>query len=378
MIYLDNNATTRVADEVLQAMLPYFVDSYGNASSTHHFGAQVSGAIDDARNALSILIGAKEREITFTSGGTESNNAALRGIAAARPETKHIVTSTVEHPAISEVVDQFAAEGYRVSRIRVDATGQLDLDQLAQTVTDQTTLVSIMLANNETGVLNPLSKIGRIVHPLGVPLHTDAVQAVGKSFVNVDQLDVSALSLSGHKYHGPKGIGALYLRRGTPFEPQMLGGKQERGRRGGTLNVPGIVGLGRASHLAFQQYSNDVLTPLRERFEQGLLERVPQAIIVGAESKRLGNTSCVCFPGFASEPLVMLLSDQGVCVSAGAACASGSLEPSPVLLAMGIEPEIAQGEIRFSLSRFTTTDEIDQVLEIIPRVLEKISASSVL
>lgn len=382
MIYLDNNATTCVDDEVLVAMLPFFTEDYGNASSTHHFGARVNRALDEARTSVATLIGCKERELVFTSGGTESNNAALHGLAAARPETRHIITSSVEHPAISEVIDQFEKTGYEITRLAVDENGQLDLEQLEAAITADTTLISVMLANNETGVIHPLRHISTIARPLNVPVHTDAVQAVGKSLLNVIRLDVSALTLSGHKLHGPKGVGALYLRRGTPFEAQIRGGQQERGRRGGTLNVPGIVGLGAACQVAFrlacEHEGRDQLMPLRERFEKGLRERVPEALIIASNAERLGNTTCVCFPGFASEPLVMLLSDHGICVSAGAACASGSLEPSPVLLAMGIPPEVAQGEIRFSLSRYTTNEEIDQVLDILPRVLEKIAASSVL
>jgi cysteine desulfurase len=378
MLYLDNNATTRVADEVLRAMLPFFAESYGNPSSTHHFGARNSGAIDQARAAVANLIGARDRDVIFTSGGTESDNAAIRGIAAARANTRHVVISAVEHPAVSEVADHYAQLGYKLTRIGVDAEGRLDLGQLADAVTAETTLISIMLANNETGIIFPLEEVARIAGQHGVPVHTDAVQAMGKLPVEVETLGVAALSLSGHKYHGPKGVGALYLRRGIPFETQMLGGKQERGRRGGTLNVPGIVGLGKACELAADPARLSTMAMLRDRFELGLLARIPDAVVIGRNVPRLCNTSCVCFPGFASEPLVMLLSQHDVCVSAGAACASGSLEPSPILLAMGIAPEVAQGQVRFTLSHETAADDIDQVLEILPRVLDKISASSVL
>ncbi len=373
--YLDNNATTRCDDAVVAAMTPLLAEHYGNASSTHHFGAAVGAQIDEARAAVAQLIGAREREVVFTSGGTEADVAALRGVLAARPDKRHLVISTVEHPAVAETADELEREGVEVSRIAVDAHGAPDLQQLRDTLRDDTALVSIMLANNETGVVLPLGEICQIAAERRIPVHTDAVNAVGKLPIDVAQLGVSLLSLSAHKFHGPKGVGALYIRRGAPFVPLMAGGGQERGRRGGTLNTPGIVGLGTAARhaMALDEAALRGVATLRDALEDRIASEFPEAVIIGRRGPRLVNTTCVCFPGVEGAALVVLLSERGVCVSSGAACASGSLEPSPVLQAMGVPAEVAQGELRLSLSKYTTEADIDRLLSVLPEVVQRVA-----
>ncbi|HMQ15966.1 MAG TPA: aminotransferase class V-fold PLP-dependent enzyme [Phycisphaerae bacterium] len=375
--YLDNNATTRVADEVVAAMLPCFTEAYGNPSSVHHFGAQVAARIEQARAHVAALIGARESEIVFTSGGTEADNAALRGVAAARPSKRHIVISTIEHPAILETAEQLERDGLSVTRVGVDGDGRVDLDALAAAVRPDTLLVSIMLANNETGVIQPLRQIADIAHRGGALAHTDAVQAIAKMPVNVGDLAVDLLSLSSHKFHGPKGAGALYVRGGTAFRSIMFGGPQERGRRGGTLNAPGIIGLGAACRLAAEHLgAADTLRRLRDRMEREIVARIPGAHVMGAAAPRLCNTSCICFAGVEAEAVLVLLSEAGVCVSSGAACHSGSLEPSHVICAMGVDPAIAQGQLRFSLSRFNTEEDVDRLVALLPQIIAKVAAVS--
>lgn len=376
--YLDNNATTRPDDRVVAAMLPLLTERYGNPSSAHYFGAQVAAEIEEARRQVAGLLGARDSEIVFTGGGTEADNAALRGVLAARPDRRHLVISAVEHHAILQTAERLEEEGIAVTRIGVDGAGRLDLAALAAALRPDTALVSVMLANNETGVIFPLAEVAAIARRAGVPVHTDAVNALGKMPVDVEALGVDLLSLSAHKIHGPKGVGALYIRRGTPFRPWQIGGSQERGRRGGTLNAPGIVGLGAACRILRELAPDDQarIAALRDRLEAGLLERCPRAHVIGREAPRLPNTLCLCFEGVLSEPIVLLLSEAGVCVSSGAACASGSVEPSHVLQAMGIPAHIAQGQIRLSLSRFTTPADIDRALDVLPPAVEKVAASN--
>jgi cysteine desulfurase len=375
--YLDNNATTRPDPQVVSAMLPLLTERYGNPSSAHHFGAQVAAEVEEARRQVASLIGARDSEIVFTSGGTEADNAALRGVLAADPTRRHLVISAVEHHAILETAARMEAEGIAVSRVGVDHEGRLVLAALEQAIRDDTGLISVMLANNETGVVFPIKAVCEIAARHGVPVHTDAVNALGKTRVNVEQLGVSLLSLSGHKIYGPKGAGALYIRRGTPFQAWQTGGAQERGRRGGTLNAPGIIGLGAACRVLAEtaEEDNRRIAALRERLEKEITLRFPRARIIGAAAERLPNTTCVCFAGLASEPLLILLSEAGICASGGAACAAGSLEPSHVLAAMGVEPQVAQGQVRFSLGRFNTAADLDRLFEILPQAVEKVAAS---
>lgn len=375
--YLDNNATTRPDPRVVEAMLPLLTELYGNPSSTHQFGSQLAARVQDARRQVAALIGARESEIIFTSGGTESDNAALRGVLGALPGKRRLVISAVEHHAVFEYAEQLEREGVAVTHVPVDGDGRLDLAALGEAISEDTALVSVMLANNETGVIFPLEAVCQIAAARRVPVHTDAVNALGKMPIDVEKLGVSLLSLSAHKIYGPKGVGALYLRRGTPFRPTQIGGGQEGKRRGGTLNVPGIIGLGTACELLRREQAE--LWPkslrLRERLEAALLERFPFAQVIGAASDRLPNTSCVCFEGLPSEPIIVLLSEAGVCVSAGAACSSGSLEVSHVLKAMGVPPALGHGQVRFSLGRFNTEADVDRALEVLPPILEKVRAS---
>lgn len=371
--YLDNNATTRVDPRVLEAMWPYVAEHYGNPSSSHRFGAQVAAAIETAREQVAGVIGARESEIVFTSGGTEADNAALRGVVAARPNKRHLIISAVEHHAIIETAELLKRDGVDVTTVGVDAAGRLDLDALAGAIRDDTLLISIMLANNETGVIHPIKQVCEIAKQHGVLVHTDAVNALGKTPVNVDDLGVDLLSLSAHKIHGPKGVGALYIRRGTPFRPLLVGGSQERNRRGGTHNAAGIIALGTACELISADGADTTgrVLELRDYLEHELVERFPNAHTVGHDAKRLPNTTCVCLAGCPAQAMLMLLSGIGVYVSSGSACASGSLEPSHVLKAMGVAPEIAQGQIRVSLSRFSTRDDLDRLLEVLPGIVAK-------
>ena len=376
LTYLDNNATTRIDPRVVETMTPYLTEWYGNPSSVHSFGARVAADIEQARGQVAACIGAKESEIVFTSGGTEADNAALRGVAAARPRKKHIIISAVEHHAILETSERMEQDGHEVTQVGVDAAGRLDFDELAAALRDDTLLVSVMLVNNETGVVFPLGEVCRIAHDRGVLVHTDAVNAIGKTDCDVERLGVDLLSLSAHKIHGPKGVGALYIRRGTPFRSLLIGGPQERQRRGGTHNAAGIMALGRACEIMREESTNShaKIAMLRDRLEREIAERIPTAHVIGCDAERVANTSCICFAGVGAEAVLMLLSEAGVCVSSGAACSSGSLEPSHVLRAMGIDPVIAQGQIRFSLSRFSTDEDVDRLLDVLPRVLDRVAA----
>ncbi len=376
MIYLDNNATTRPDERVVAAMLPLLTEFYGNPSSAHCFGAQAAVQIEEARRRVAGLIGARESQIVFTSGGTEADNTALRGVLAAEPARRHLVISAVEHHAIFETAEQLQREGASLTRVGVDRNGRLDLDALRRAVRPDTGLISVMLANNETGVIFPIKEVSEIGRQRGVPVHTDAVNALGKTPVNVDQLGVSLLSLSSHKIYGPKGVGALYVRDGTPFQKWQIGGAHERNRRGGTLNAPGTIGLGMACRLLSEQGPevNARIARLRDRLEAELARRFSNVHVIGSGAERLPNTSCVCFERVLGTSLVMLLSEVGICVSSGAACAAGETEPSHVLRAMAIDTGIAAGEVRFSLGRFSTDADIDGLFEVLPGVMELAAA----
>ncbi|MFO0839226.1 MAG: aminotransferase class V-fold PLP-dependent enzyme [Phycisphaerae bacterium] len=376
IIYLDNNATTRVDPAVIDAMLPYWSEHFGNAASSHRAGAAAAAGVEKARADLARAIGARDSEIVFTSGGTEADNAALRGVFAARPDRRHLVVSAIEHHAVLETAEQLAHEGVCVTHAGVTRDGVLDLDQLASALRDDTALVAVMLANNETGVIQPLAQAAALAKARGALVMCDAVQALGKIAIQVDQLAVDLLTVSAHKLYGPKGAGALYVRRGTPFRPFILGGHQERDRRGGTQNTAGIVGLGAAAEIALHELpvESTRLARLRDRLEAELDRTFEMARGVGRSASRLPNTSCTCFSGVSAEAVLLLLSEAGVCVSSGAACSSGSLEPSHVLRAMGIDAHDAQGQIRFSFGRFNDDSDIDALLEILPAALQRVSA----
>jgi cysteine desulfurase len=375
VIYVDNNATTMVAPEVLDAMMPYFSTNYGNPSSMHSFGGNVSKAIQTARENVANLIGAAPKEIVFTSCGTESDGTAIRAAIESYPDKKHLVTSRVEHPAIKNLYEALSKKGYRTTFVPVDRNGELDIDYLYDNLSDDTAIVSLMWANNETGVIFPIEEISREIKSRGILFHTDAVQAVGKIPFNVSETGVDMLSLSGHKFHSPKGIGALYIRRGTKFSPFMIGGHQEWGRRGGTENTASIIGMGKAAELAaahLAQNDYERVSRLRDKLEQTLLDTVPNAFVNGKAANRLPNTSSIAFEYVEGEAILLMLNEYGICASSGSACTSGSLEPSHVLRAMGVPFTAAHGSIRFSLSRYSTEDEIDVILEKLPPIIKRL------
>ena len=378
--YLDNNATTRVNRSVLQVMLPFFTDQFGNGSSMHSFGEDVSQAIRRARKQVQMLIGAEhDHEIIFTSGGTESDNTAILSALEAAPRRREIITSTVEHPAILGLCAHLERnKGYIVHRIGVDRQGRLDLEAYRAALSDRVAIVSLMWANNETGALFPVEELALEAKAVGALFHTDAVQAVGKIAIDVKSSAIDMLSLSGHKFHAPKGIGALYVRRGVRFKPVFKGGQQERGRRPGTENTPGIVGLGAAADIALRRL-DDVQTrvkELRDRLEKGILQRVGRTILMAAETERLPNTSTIAFEFIEGEAILLHLSRAGVAASSGSACSSGSLEPSHVLRAMDIPFTAAHGAIRFSLSHETTERDVERVLDVVPEVIAKLRGLS--
>ena len=377
-IYLDNNATTQVDEEVLAAMLPYLSQYYGNPSSMHSFGGQVSKAVKTARKQVASLLGADISEIVFTSCGTEGDNAAIRAALLAQPNKRHIVTTEVEHPAVLNLCKQLEKQGYTVTYLSVNGQGQLDLDEVQASLTGNTALVSVMYANNETGVVFPIEQIGQMAKEYGALFHVDAVQAVGKIPLNMKTSTIDLLVLSGHKIHGPKGMGALYVRRGTKFRPLLVGGHQERGRRGGTENVAGIVALGKAAELAQQHLAHNVEQEkrLRDRLERGILETIADTVVNGHPTERLPNTTNIGFKYIEGEAILLLLDRYGICASSGSACTSGSLEPSHVLRAMGLPYSVLHGSIRFSLSRYTTEAEVDRVLEVVPGIIERLRALS--
>ncbi|MEJ2658729.1 MAG: cysteine desulfurase NifS [Desulfobacterales bacterium] len=374
VIYLDNNATTQVAPEVLEEMLPYFNEFYGNPSSMHTFGGMVEHKIVEARERLAELLGASPEEIIFTSCGTESDNTAIRAAILSNPDKKHIMTSRVEHPAIKNLYEYLSKSGYRVTFVPVDRKGRLDLDYLYKNLSEDTAIVSIMWANNESGVIFPIEEIGKVLKKKGIVFHTDAVQAVGKIPIDLKNVDVDMLSLSGHKLHGPKGVGALYVRKGTKFSPFLIGGHQEKGRRGGTENAASIIGLGKASELAARNLfsENKKVKQLRDKLETEILNRVPNAIVNGDRENRLPNTTSIAFEFVEGESILLMMDEYGICASSGSACTSGSLEPSHVLRAMGVPFTAAQGSVRFSLSIYNTEEEIEFVIEKLPPIIERL------
>ena len=374
IVYLDNNATTRTAPEVVEAMLPFFSDAYGNPSSMHSFGGRVARHVREARERVAALINAEPCEILFTSCGTESDNAAIMGTLQSYPDKKHFIMTRVEHPAVLNVGHYLRARGYRVTELGVDGEGRLDLEELRDALDEDTALVSIMAANNETGVLFPLDAIAALVKERGIPFHSDAVQAVGKIPLDMKRTPVDMLSLSGHKLHAPKGIGALYIRKGTRFTPFVIGGHQELGKRGGTENVPYIVALGKAAERAMNhmEEENGRVKALRDRLERELLTRIPNAIRNGAEKERLPNTTSISFEYVEGESILLMMDAVGICASSGSACTSGSLEPSHVLRAMGVPFTAAHGSIRFSLSIYNSDADVDHVIEHLPPVIQRI------
>jgi cysteine desulfurase len=377
-IYLDNNATTKVADEVLEAMLPYFTQLYGNPSSMHTFGGQVGQRIRDAREEVAALLGASPDEIVFTSCGTESDNAAIHSALLTKPDKKHIVISRVEHPAIRALCSHLGTQGYKITELPVSKNGILDLENLENSLTPDTAIVSLMWANNETGVTFPVEEAARLTHDKGILFHTDAVQAVGKIPINMKNNVIDMLSISGHKLHAPKGIGVLYVRRGTKFSPFLIGGHQEKGRRGGTENAAGIIGVGKACELAAKNMDteNNRVKQLRDKLEHELLKKISQSRVNGDIENRLPNTTNISFEYVEGEAILLLMNELGICASSGSACTSGSLQPSHVLRAMGVPFTMAHGSIRFSLSIYNTEEEVDFVIEKMPAIIERLRGMS--
>ncbi|MEN3325800.1 MAG: cysteine desulfurase [Acidobacteriota bacterium] len=380
IIYLDNNATTRVAARVMNAMQPYLNEYYGNPSSAHFLGRQMKCAVEESREQVASLIGAAETsEIVFTSCGSESDNWAIRGTLATQPNKKHIVTTQVEHEAVRNVCRLLEQEGYEVTWLGVDGNGELDLDELRSALRPDTALVSIMLANNETGVLFPTEEIGRIVREKSEAVfHVDGVQAVGKIPIDLKSTQVDLFALSGHKLHAPQGIGALYIRKGLSLPSFIIGGAQEQGRRAGTSAVPNIVGLGAACQLAIDDNDHVSIERLRNRLEDGILANIRNARLNGIadRTKRLPNTSNISFEYVDGQNILMHLEEEGICVSTGSACHSTTRESSPTLRAMNVPFTAAQGSIRFSLGRNNTDSDIDTTLRVLPRIIEKLAAMS--
>lgn len=373
-VYLDNNATTMVAPEVLDAMLPFLKERYGNPSSMHDFGGDVAKDVELARMRVAELLGAEnDYEIVFTGCGTESDNFAILGTLAYFRDRRHIITSKVEHPAVLNLYRKLEREGYRASYVPVDRDGNLDMEFLRKSFDDDTAIVSIMHANNETGVIFPVEEIGALCRERGVPFHIDGVQAAGKIPVDVKKIQCDLYSISGHKFHAPKGMGALYIRRGTRIRPLMYGGHQERGRRPGTENVPGIVSMGKAAELALRHLPDEErVRALRDRLESAILSRFSNVQLNGSKEARVPNTTNVGFEYIEGEAILLYLNEKGIAASSGSACSSGSLEPSHVLRAMGVPFTAAHGSIRFSLSRFTTEEEIDYTVSVLPEIIERL------
>ncbi len=377
-IYLDNNATTAVGPEVLEETLPYLKDLYGNPSSMHTFGGQLGVKVREARARVAALLGAEPEEIIFTSCGTESDNTAIMSALETYPQKRHIITTRVEHPAVYNFCKHLARKGYRVSFVPVDGKGKLNMDAFLKALDDETAIVSIMYANNETGVVFPIGEIGALLRERGILFHTDAVQAVGKIPLDMKSLPVDMLSLSGHKLHAPKGVGALYVRKGTRFYPYIIGGHQEHGRRAGTENVASIIALGKACELADEHINDEVtyVSRLRDKLETALLRDCPNARLNGDTEHRLPNTTNISFEYVEGEAILLRLDEFGICASSGSACTSGSLEPSHVLRAMGVPFTAMHGSIRFSLSRYNTEEEIDRVIEVLPPIIKDLRALS--
>src|ERR1043166_1704658 len=380
-IYFDNNATTRVLPEVFEEMRPFYTDFYGNPSSIHRFGSQVGEKINAARARVAALIGAADPvEVIFTSCGTEGDNAAIRAMLEAQGEKRHIVTTQVEHPAVLGLCQHLEKKGYHVTWLKVDSNGMLDLDELRDSLTNDTALVSVMYANNETGVIFPIERIGEIVRSKGIPFHVDAVQAAGKIPINLKNIPVDLLTISGHKFHAPKGVGALYVRRKIAFPPFMIGGHQEQNRRAGTENVAGIIGMGKAAELALKHLPENAqrIRALRDQLETSIAQSCPECRINGKGQDRLPNTSNISFRYLEGESILVLLDQYGICASTGSACTAGSAEPSHVLRAMRVPPDWLQGAVRFSLSGLNTEEEVRHVNEKLPSIVQRLQGLSAL
>ena len=374
-IYLDNNATTRVDEDIVKEMLPFFTEYYGNPSSIHVFGESVGRSLKKARKQVQKILGAEhDHEVVFTSCGTESNSTAILSAVKAQPDRKEIITTSVEHPAILTLCEYLEKDGYTIHRLEVDDKGRLDLEKYQSLLSENVAIVSVMWANNETGTIFPIEMMAEMANAAGVMFHTDAVQAVGKIAIDLKNTKIDMLSLSGHKLHAPKGIGALYVRRGLRFRPLLRGGHQERGRRAGTENAAGIVALGKACEMALEhmEYENTTVKALRDRLEQGILSQVPNTFVTGDTDNRLPNTSNIAFEYIEGEAILMLLNKEGIAASSGSACTSGSLEPSHVMRAMDIPYTAAHGTVRFSLSRYNTEEEIDKVVAAVPPIMERL------
>jgi cysteine desulfurase len=373
-IYFDNNATTKVAEEVFEEMRSYFCDLYGNPSSMHTFGGQIGIKIRNAREQVAGLLGCEPSEVVFTGCGTESDNTAIMGSLAARPNRRKVITTRIEHPAVLTTCRELENHGCTIVELGVDKQGRLDLAELEDQIDDDTVLVTIMYANNETGVVFPIERIAELVTSKGVVFHTDAVQAVGKIPLNLSRSPIDLLSISGHKLHAPKGVGVLYVKKGTRLSPYMLGGHQEGGRRAGTENVPGIIGLGKACELAGKniEEENRRVKKLRDKLEAAILDKCPGSRLNGDKEDRLPNTSNISFEYIEGEAILLMLDKHGICASSGSACTSGSLEPSHVLRAMGVPFTAAHGSIRFSLSRYNTEEEVDYTIEKMPDIVNRL------
>jgi len=375
IVYVDNNATTKIADEVFEAMKPFLTDYYGNPSSMHTFGGKIRRFIDKARESVASLLGAESpSEIIFTSCGTESDNTAIISTLRSFPNKKHIITTKVEHPAVLSLCKYLETIGYRVTYLNVNSQGQLDLDELSYSIQSDTAIISIMYANNETGVIFPIQEIAEIARQKNVVFHTDAVQALGKIDFDLKKIPIDLVSISGHKIHAPKGVGALYIRKGTKFSPFILGGHQEEGRRGGTENVASIIGFGVACELAkkYMEEENKRVKYLRDKLENSILEKIPNTRVNGDRINRLPNTTNISFEFVEGEAILLMLDQKGICASSGSACTSGSLTPSHVLRAMGVPFTFLQGSIRFSLSRYNTEEEIDYIIETLPHIINRL------
>ena len=370
--YLDNNATTPVLPDVFEAMRPYFSERFGNASSIHHHGQDTHAAVEQARDSVAALLNCRASEVIFTSGGTESDNLAIAGLTA---PGDHVITSGVEHHAVLHAVKHLEKTGCEITFLPVDGRGLVDPDDVRRALRPNTRLISIMMANNETGVLQPVEEIGEIAAEADLFFHTDAVQAAAKIPIDVARIGCDALSISGHKFHAPQGVGALYLRKGTRLQPLFHGGRHERSRRAGTENVPGIVGLGKAAELAaqgFERRDDQKLAALRDRLERGILSHIDEAGVNGDGAVRTPNTTNIYFDHIDGEPLVIALDLKGLSVSSGAACSSGAIEPSHVLTAMGLRPDRARASVRFSLGKQTTQEDIDFALELVPETVARL------
>ncbi len=374
IIYLDNNSSTRIDPEVLEEMMPFLTTQYGNPSGSHRFGAQVKEATNLAHERVAALLGCEPNEVVFTSGGTESDNAALHSALQMSPERRHIVTTSVEHNAVLNYCEALGRRGCAVTIVAVDEQGHLDLEALERAIRPDTAVVSVMWANNETGVIFPLAEIAALCRSKGVFFHTDAVQVVGKMPIDLSQIPVHFLSLSGHKLHAAKGVGALYVNRKARFQPLLVGGPQEGGRRAGTDNVPSIIGLGKAAEMALAtvEEENTRVRAMRDRFESTLLAELEDVMVNGDPGARLANTSNLAFTGVDAQAILLKLDQEGVCCSLGSSCTTGAVQPSHVLRAMHFTNERARSSIRFSFGRYNTEAELDRVLEIMPRIVRKL------